>query len=81
MEIIKKIENNLETLLIDADRAASLLNIGKTLFYRLKSEAKLPKETNLGRRVLWSLEELKMWVKAGSPDQDRWENIKKNLLK
>lgn len=68
--------NSHETLLISASEAAKLLGIGRSLFYSLKSEGKLPEPKRLGGRVLWQKTELEEWIAANCPTQQHWEEIK-----
>ena len=65
-----------ETLLINANEAAILLGIGRSLFYSLNSEGKLPAPKRLGSRVLWSKKELEEWVNNDCPNRQKWEVIK-----
>lgn len=37
----------------------------------LNSSGRIPRPIHLGRRTLWSVEELRVWVAAGSPGRDR----------
>ena len=70
---------SLAPLLLDADQAALLLNIGRSLFYSMHSAGTLgPLPVRLGRRTLWRREELKRWVAAGCPTRDQWVKIKQN---
>jgi len=63
----------LAPLLLDADQAALLLNIGRSLFYSMHASGKLgPLPIRLGRRTLWRREELKRWVAAGCPPRGQW---------
>ena len=72
-----KTNTELQPLLINSREAAEILNIGKSLFYRLHSEGKIPAPTRLGARVLWSRDELERWVEAGSPNRQHWNALKK----
>lgn len=63
----------IEPILIDAAAAAKLLGIGRTLFYSLHREAKLPAPVQLGRRVLWNRADLQAWADAGCPTRSEWE--------
>lgn len=60
-------------LTLSANDAAALLGIGKTTFWSLHNQGKLPKPVRLGRRVLWRRKELEAWLEADCPSRDRWE--------
>ena len=73
------VKNAFSQLLLDADQAASLLNVGRSLFYSMHSSGQLgPLPVRLGRRTLWRREELKRWVDAGCLPRDQWVKIKQN---
>ena len=57
-------------------RAAALLGIGRSLFYSLRSEGKLPLPRRLGSRVLWQKTELEEWIDSNCPTQQQWEQMK-----
>ena len=61
-------------LLVDAAEACRLLNIGRSLFFSLKSAGRLPDPVHLGRAVRWGREELRAWVAAGCPPREVWES-------
>ena len=62
-------------LMLSAKDAAKYIGIGRTLWYALKSEGKLPAPTQLGKRVLWRRCELQAWVEADCPDRLVWESL------
>ena len=68
-----------ETLLISANEAAELLGIGRSLFYSLNSEGKLPAPKRLGGRVLWSKQELIEWISVDCPNRQKWESLKDTI--
>ena len=64
-------------LLVGAGDAARLLGIGRTLFLQMDNSGRLgPMGLNFGKRRLWSIEELRMWVQVGTPIRERWERMK-----
>ena len=68
-------ENTPETdpLLMNADQAAALLGIGRTLFYSMHSSGRLgPLPIRFGRRILWRQDELKRWISADCPARCEW---------
>lgn len=66
-----------ESLLLNDSSAAKILGIGRTLFRGLNSQGRIPKPIKLGRRKLWSRQELADWIAAGCPPRDKWERMKK----
>lgn len=70
----------LEPLLLGAEDAATLLGIGRTLFLSMHSSGELgPLPRRLGRRTLWSREEIHEWVRAECPPRTKWQVMKKDL--
>lgn len=68
----------MDTLLLSADAAATLLGVGRSHFYGLHSSGRLgPMPIRLGRRTLWSRQELEEWVKCGCPGRQQW--IQRNV--
>ena len=65
------IANN--SLLLDAGDAAKIVGVGRTLWYQLNSEAKIPAPIQLSKRVLWRRSELLKWADAGCPIRAEWE--------
>ena len=67
----------MESLLLSVENSAELLGIGKTLFNSMHSSGRLgPLPVKLGRRVLWNRKELEVWVAAGCPARQQWQNRK-----
>lgn len=66
-----------EPLLVDARRAAAMLGIGRTHFYAMLSSGGIgPMAHKLGRRSLFSVQELREWVNAGMPPRHKWVEMK-----
>lgn len=67
-------------LLIDATGVAKALGVCTTVFYRLDAQGMVPAPVTLGlgnlRRRLWSVPELKQWVRAGLPPRHEWAALK-----
>ncbi len=63
--------NDIRPILLSAIEAARLLRIGKSLFYSLRSEGRLPQPIKLGTRVLWSKEIIEQWIRDGCPDPNK----------
>lgn len=60
-------------LLLDAGRAAHLLGLGKSTFYRFDERGLIPRGARIGRLRRWSRVELERWTAAGCPPRHRWE--------
>jgi len=67
-----------EPRLIDANGAALLCGVSVRFWHQLDSAGRVPKPMRLGRRCLWSLEEIDSWVRAGCPTRERWVQQKKS---
>ena len=73
------VQEHSEHLLVGADRAASMLGIGRSLLYELNSSGKLgPLPMKLGRRTLFCVKELREWIDAGMPPRQKWIDRRKN---
>ncbi len=69
-----------QPILLSAAESAKLLGIGRSLFYSLRSEGKLPRPRQLGGRVLWQKSELEKWIDHNCPTQQQWEQMKKQKI-
>lgn len=59
--------------LVNARDAAHILGISPTFLEQLDASGRLgPQALRLGRRRLWSVEELRSWVRAGLPQREEW---------
>ena len=66
----------IEPLLVDQMTAARMLGLGKTLFYELLATGQIPPGVKLGRRRLWSVDELKAWARANCPSREKWDRLR-----
>jgi len=66
-------EEPIERILVSAKRAAQMVGVSTAFFYRLHDQGKVPLPRKLGRRNLWSVEELKAWDRAGCPTRAEWQ--------
>lgn len=64
----------MDRLLISAKEAAKMLSISLAFFYSQHNSGKIPAPRKLGRRSLWSVQELKDWDKAGCPERIKWQS-------
>lgn len=62
-----------ELLTLPAPAIARMLGISTRHLRALDSSGRVPRPIRLGSRVLWSADEIRRWVEAGSPARDRWE--------
>ena len=70
-----------DTVLIDAKHAAEFMGIGKTTWYQLHSEGKVPEPIRLNKRVLWRRKELIAWSEQGCPNKQEWKRILESSAK
>lgn len=63
----KESKNKIRPLLVSAKEAASLCGISQSMWYLLMESKKIPKCIRLGKRRLWSLEKLEMWIRLNCP--------------
>jgi hypothetical protein len=66
-----------EPLLVGAKQAARLLGVSARHLAGLHSSGRLgPLPVSLGRRQLWRVAELAVWVQAGCPPRQEWIAIR-----
>lgn len=51
-----------DKLLVSATEAAKMLSISRASLYAYVDRGLLPKPLKIGKRVLWSVEELREWI-------------------
>jgi len=62
-----------EQLLVGTKQAAEMLSIGRSHFYSMLSSGQIgPMAHKLGKRSLFSVNELREWVNAGMPPRQKW---------
>lgn len=67
-----------EPILVPAKEAARLCGISPASWYRLIAQGKLPAAVKLGGRILWSIEDLRLFVRLGCPDRTTFEARRRN---
>ena len=68
--------------LIAPAEAASMLGIGKSLFYQMASSGELgPMPIQLSSKRLYRVEELQEWVRQGCPPRCKWCEEKGTISK
>ena len=65
-------------LALDAKALAAALHVSLRTIRVLDSGGKLPKPIRLGRSVRWPTEELCDWLRAGAPNRETWETLRRN---
>ncbi len=68
-----------EPLLVGADAAGRILGISRRHFATMESDGKIgPMPISFGRRKVWKLSELKLWVDGDCPRRDsaEWKQIR-----
>lgn len=60
-------------LLLSADRLADLLGVSVRTLWRLRSAGRVPRPVHLGASVRWRADEITLWVAAGCPPLEAWE--------
>ncbi len=62
-----------EPLLVGAVESARIVGVSLRTWRGLNAMGRCPAPLRLGRRVLWSTEELRDWIRAGAPPLWRWD--------
>jgi predicted DNA-binding transcriptional regulator AlpA len=68
--------NRIPPFVADAERLARLLCAGKRTIRTWDAAGKLPAPIRLGGRVVWRVDEIRAWLRAGAPDREQWEALK-----
>lgn len=66
----------LSPLVVDARRLARLLCCGIRTVRTWDTAGKLPAPLRIGGRVVWSVAEIKLWIRAGCPPRKEWDSRK-----
>jgi len=64
--------------LVRLSDVAKMLNLSQKTCRRNDADGLLPEPVIIGKSKLWRKDELLQWIKAGCPDRQRWEEMKKN---
>lgn len=73
----KSRRRKLPKLAVDAKGVAWMMTSGLRTVRSWDAAGKLPHPLRIGAKVLWSVAELRAWIKAGTPDRATWEALKK----
>lgn len=63
-------------LLVDAVAAAEAHDVCERTWRSLDAQGLVPEPVRLGRRRLWSVEDLRAWVRLGCPNRERFEQCR-----
>ena len=64
-----------DVLMVSAGEAARMCGLAPSTWWSLWSSARVPEGVLLGRRRLWSAEELRAWCRAGCPARSAWARL------
>ncbi len=66
----------LSPLVVDARRLARLLCCGIRTVRTWDAAGRLPAPLRIGGRVVWRVDEIRVWLDAGAPDRETWAAIR-----
>jgi hypothetical protein len=64
-------------LLVPAEVAGRMCGRSEASWWRDHAASRVPAPVRLGGRTLWSVEELRDWVRAGCPCRKVWEAVRR----
>jgi hypothetical protein len=62
-----------EPLLVDTDQAAACCGLGRATWFRAKAAGKTPAPVRILGKVLYRVDDLKLWVALGCPSRKEFE--------
>lgn len=68
-----------EPLLVGVKDVCSLLGLSRSALYDGLACGRIPSGVKIGRRTLWSLEEMREWVRVGCPSVALWAEYKERV--
>lgn len=68
-----KNQEKIDHLLYNAKQTAEALNVSLSYLYSLHNFCKLPSPWRLGRRTLWPVDELRLWINDGYKSRVEWQ--------
>ena len=72
-QILVGADRELQPLVVRAPQAALLLGVSLRTVQKLHCTGAMPRALRFGRCCVWSVEELRAWIRAECPSRDRWE--------
>ncbi|MGA2093103.1 MAG: helix-turn-helix domain-containing protein [Sedimentisphaerales bacterium] len=73
-------EHTTSKILLSADDAAAALSVSRAHLYSMHAAGQIPQPVRIGKRTLWSADELRAWALAGGPSREKWQQIKGGIL-
>ena len=71
-------DNKDQPLVYDVRGLAKALDVSVRHLWRMVSAGSIPQPLQIGKRLRrWPVEEIRTWLRAGSPDRVTWERMKK----
>lgn len=64
--------------LLAAPAAAHHCGVSERTWRSLDRQARIPAPRHIGRRRVWSREELEAWIRADMPAREGWETTRRN---
>jgi len=68
----------IEPLAVGAQQLGRLLGLSKRTIHRRDSSGHLPRPVRIGRAKRYLVDEIREWLRAGSPDRATWEQMKRS---
>jgi hypothetical protein len=66
-----------ELLTIDIPRLSRVTGLAVRTLRRMDSSGDIPGRLTVGRRVLFQVETIRAWVRAGMPDRETWAALQR----
>ena len=66
-----------DTGLLTVKDVAAMLSVSQRQVWKLNASAKIPAPIRLARSVRWDRAELEAFIRAGAPNRDRWEAMRR----
>lgn len=64
-----------EPLVVSAKQLGEMLGMSERTIRRLDAGGKLPVPLKIGGSTRWRLDEIRGWLRAGSPSREKWETL------
>jgi len=65
--------------LITVSELAEKLQLSERSIHGKRASGELPAPIRLGRSVRWRADEIRAWLEAGAPPQEKWEAMQQEL--
>ncbi len=67
-----------EPLAVSTKQLGQLLGLSERTIYRRDSSGQLPRAVRIGRAKRYLVDEIREWLKAGTPSREDWERMKQS---